>query len=116
MKTTILFIFLAIAGLSYSQEVSNFQADMQQAADDVKLLKDLMAYPVIIADSSGHYWYVSGDYALQFDKAYIQMWNNGGDKMDAWLKELQPIEAKVEERAKVSEKITIDKKDFKKLK
>jgi hypothetical protein len=115
MKTTILFLFLAIAGLTCKAQTT-FEAESLELADSVQLLKDMTYRPIIIADSNGFYWITLGDYALQFDKAYIQVWNDSLDKTDIWLKEMEPIEAKVEVKEKVREKLVIDKKDFKKTK
>jgi len=106
---TILAIILSLSVKAQDAKIdSTLAVELIQMADVVIEFDTINYRPILIADSAQNYYTTMNEYAIQFDKAMILMWNKKGERVRLWLRktELPEIELQgTDKKTKLSYKV-----------
>jgi hypothetical protein len=94
---TILAIILSLSVKAQDAKIdSTLAVELIQMADGIIEFDTINYRPILIADSAQNYYTTMNEYAIQFDRAMILMWNKEGERVRLWLRktELPEIELK----------------------
>lgn len=94
---TILVIILSLSVKAQDAKIdSTLAVQLIQMADGVIEFDTINYRPILIADSAQNYYATMNEYAIQFDKAMILIWNKDGKRIRLWLRktDLPEIEIK----------------------
>ena len=109
-----LIVTIALSAVFFITDAQDSKIDSTLAVEliqmaDVVIEFDTINYrPILIADSAQNYYTTMNEYAIQFDKAMILMWNKKGERVRLWLRktELPEIELQgTDKKTKLSYKV-----------
>lgn len=98
---TILVIILSLSVKAQNGKIdSTLAIELIQMADGIIEFDTINYRPILIADSAQNYYATMNEYAIQFDKAMILMWNKEGERVRLWLRktDLPEMEIKGENK------------------
>lgn len=84
---TVVFLTAFLTGKAQDSKIdSTLAVDLIQMADGIIEFDTINYRPILIADSARNYYATMNEYAIQFDKAMILMWNKKGERIRLWLR------------------------------
>jgi len=98
---TILVIILSLSVKAQDAKIdSSLAVQLIQMADGIIEFDTINYRPILIADSAQNYYATMNEYAIQFDKAMILMWNKKGERIRLWLRKTDLPEMEMEGKNK----------------
>lgn len=98
---TILVIILSLSVKAQDAKIdSSLAVQLIQMADRIIEFDTINYRPILIADSAQNYYATMNEYAIQFDKAMILMWNKEGERIRLWLRKTDLPEMEMEGKNK----------------
>lgn len=87
LMITVVFLTAFLTGKAQDSKIdSTLAVDLIQMADGIIEFDTINYRPILIADSARNYYATMNEYAIQFDKAMILMWNKKGERIRLWLR------------------------------
>ncbi len=98
---TILVIILSLSVKAQDAKIdSSLAVQLIQMADGIIEFDTINYRPILIADSVQNYYATMNEYAIQFDRAMILMWNKEGERIRLWLRKTDLPEMEMEGKNK----------------
>ena len=98
---TILAIILSLSVKAQDAKIdSTLAVQLIQMSDGIIEFDTINYRPILIADSAQNYYATMNEYAIQFDKAMILMWNRDGERIRLWLRKTDLPEIELQEKGK----------------
>jgi hypothetical protein len=79
---------------------STLAVELIQMADGIIEFDTINYRPILIADSAKNYYATMNEYAIQFDRAMILMWNQEGERIRLWLRKTDLPEMEIRAKPK----------------